>query len=357
MILPHTNFSILVLMVVSMFCLGSWANTFKLAGKWRYELYYFDFAFGLILFTLVYALTVGNMGYDGFGMMDSLMNAGKQQWLFAFGAGVVFTFGNMLLIGVVSTAGMALAFPVAMGAAIILGAILNWASGPVGAPHFLWSGCLLVAGAMAADTVGHVELLRQRHEALAKGGKAKTTRRPLDLKDTVMALVAGLLLGSVPLLLQKATVADIGLGPYTVWLLFGVGAVLATLMAGMFLLNLSMQGEELSLTAFIRSTPREHLLGMAGGALWITGTLAGSAAIYANTAPGVNGGLPAGATPVGSAPVYALAQGAALLAAIWGVLAWKEEKGGDFSVKLMTGLTLVLFAGGVALIALSGVGK
>jgi glucose uptake protein len=357
MILPHTNFSILVLMVVSLFCLGSWANTFKLAGKWRYELYYFDFAFGLILLTLVYVLTLGNMGYDGFGVMDSVMNAGKQQWLFAFGAGVVFTLGNTLLIAVVSTAGMTLAFPVAMGAAIILGAIINWASGPVSMPLFLWTGCLLVAAAMAADALGHIALLRLRHEALARAGKAKSTRRPFDLKDTVMAVVAGLLLGSLPLLLQRATVADIGLGPYAVWLFFGVGALATTMAGGMFLLNLSMQEEELSITAFIKSSPRQHIWGMMGGALWLTGALAAFVAIYANTAPGVNGGLAAGATPVGSAPIYALSQCAALLAAIWGIVAWKEGRGGNSSVRLMTGLTLVLFAGGVGLITLSGVGR
>jgi glucose uptake protein len=169
-----------------------------------------------------------------------------------------------------------------------------------------------------------------------------------------MALAGGLLLGCVPLLLQKATVAEIGLGPYSEWLFFSAGAVGATLAAGMFLLNLSMQGEELTITAFLKATPRQHILGILGGGLWFTGTLAGCVAIYSNTAPGVNGGLPAGATPVASAPIYALAHGAALLAAIWGILAWKENKGGNATVRLMTGLTLVLFAGGVELIALSG---
>jgi hypothetical protein len=81
MILPHTNILILVLMIAGMFCWGSWANTFKLARSWRFELYYFDFAFGLMLFALVYALTVGNLGFDGFGFMDSVMNAGKRESL------------------------------------------------------------------------------------------------------------------------------------------------------------------------------------------------------------------------------------------------------------------------------------
>src|ERR1035438_3035999 len=92
MILPHTNSMILTLMIVSLFCWGSWANTFKLAGKWRFELYYFDFAFGLLLFALIYAFTIGNLGFDGFGFMDNIMNAGKREWMSAIGAGRVFYF-------------------------------------------------------------------------------------------------------------------------------------------------------------------------------------------------------------------------------------------------------------------------
>jgi glucose uptake protein len=210
-----------------------------------------------------------------------------------------------------------------------------------------------VAGAIVTDAIGYRSLGRLRHEALAKAGKAKSTRRPADLKGIVSALVGGLLLGCVPPLLKSATSGEAGLGPYSVWVFFGVGVVITTFAVGMFLLNLSMQGEELSIAAFIKSTPKQHMLGMLGGALWCTGAVASSVAIYANTAPGTTGGLPADATPVGPTVIYAVAQSAALLAALWGLLAWKEGKGGDLGVKVMTALTLILFAGGVALIALS----
>jgi glucose uptake protein len=344
---------ILVLMAIGMICWGSWANTFKLAGKWRFELYYFDFALGLMLFALLYGVTLGNLGFDGFGFMDSVLNAGKREWMFALGAGVVFNLGNVLLLAAISTAGMALAFPVAFGVALILGAIISWAANPGGTMLFLWAGCLAVAGAIVADTIGYRALGRLRHEALAMAGQAPSTRRPSDIKGVALALVGGLLLGCVPPLLQRATVADVGLGPYAVWVFFGAGVVVTTLAASMFLLNISMQGEELSISAFVKSTPRQHMLGVAGGGLWCTGAIANFVAVYANTAPGANGGLPAGAAPVGAAPMYILAQGAALLAAAWGVLVWKEGEDGDLVVKLMMALTLFLFAGGVVLVALS----
>ena len=355
MILPHTNSMILVLMIVSMFCWGSWASTFKLAGKWRFELYYFDFAFGLLLLALVYAFTMGNLGYDGFGFIDSVMNAGKREWLYAIAAGVVFNFGNLLLLAAISAAGMALAFPVALGTALILGALLNYVTGPGGNAILPFVGCLLVVGAILADATGCRALGRLRHEELAKAGKAKSTRRPSDLKGIMLALVGGLLYHLAAPLLQKATLPDIGLGPYAVCVLFGVGVLVSTFALGMFLLNLSMQGEELSISDYFKATPKQHILGLAGGGLWCTGAVAGFVAIFANTAPGTGGGLPAGATPVGPALGYAVAQSAALLAALWGILVWKEGKGGDFQVRLMTALTLILFAGGVALIALAHV--
>jgi glucose uptake protein len=355
MILPHTNSMILVLMIVSMFCWGSWASTFKLAGKWRFELYYFDFAFGLLLFALIYAFTTGNLWYDGFGFMDNIMNAGKREWMYAIAAGIVFNFGNVLLLAAISAAGMALAFPVALGTALVLGVLENYFTSPGGNALYLSAGCLLVVGAVLADETGHRALGRLRHEELAKAGKAKSTRRPSDLKGIMLALVSGLLMHLFSPLLQKAMAPDVGLGPYAVWVFFGVGVLVSTFALGMFLLNLSMQGEELSISAYFQSTPKQHILGLAGGGLWCTGAVASFVAVYANTAPGTGGGLPAGATPVGPALGYAVAQSAALLAALWGILVWKEGKGGDFRVKLLMALTLILFAGGVALIALAPV--
>jgi glucose uptake protein len=285
------------------------------------------------------------------------MNAGKQQWLFAFGAGVVFNLANVLLMGVIATAGMALAFPVAFGTALIFEAIMRYAGGASVSPLFLFTGCLLVAAAMAADAFGYNKLSLLRHEALARAGKVKSTRRPNGFRQTWVALVSGLLLGCFLPLFQKATIPEIGLGPYSVWPFFAFGVVSTTLAVGMFLLNLSTQGEELSIPAFIKSTPKQHFLGMAGGGLWMTGMLVVFVATYANSAPGVNGGLPTGATPLGFPLTYALRQAAPLLAAFWGIVVWKEGKGGDSTVRLFTALTFVLFAAGVALIAHSPIAR
>src|ERR1700754_4691200 len=111
MILPQTSGSVLVLMVLSLLFLGSWASMFKAAGKWRFELFYFDFAAGLMLAALICSFTFGDLGFDGFNFLDDLQHAGKRQWLFAFMSGVIFNLGNMLLTGAISVTGMTVAFP------------------------------------------------------------------------------------------------------------------------------------------------------------------------------------------------------------------------------------------------------
>src|ERR1035438_129719 len=132
MILPQSYQAVLFLTVLSLLCLGSWASAFKFAGKWRFELFYLDFAIGLLLAAVIFAFTLGNIGYDGFNFLDDLQQAGKRQWMWVFVAGLIFNFGNMLLMAAVSVCGLAVAFPMGMGVALLLGTVLGLASRPAG---------------------------------------------------------------------------------------------------------------------------------------------------------------------------------------------------------------------------------
>ena len=105
MILPHTYLVTLLVLLLSMICWGSWANTQKMTGKWRFELFYFDYAFGVLLTAVIIAFTLGTMGFDGFSFLDDMMNAGKRYSAMGFGAGVIFNLANMLLVAAISVAG------------------------------------------------------------------------------------------------------------------------------------------------------------------------------------------------------------------------------------------------------------
>ena len=62
--------------IITMLCWGSWANTQKLAGKtWRFELFYWDYVIGILLFSLLSALTLGSLGKDGRSFFTDLQQA------------------------------------------------------------------------------------------------------------------------------------------------------------------------------------------------------------------------------------------------------------------------------------------
>lgn len=143
-----------MLLMLGMLGWGMWANAFKATGsKWRFELFYFDFAIGVALAATVLALTAGSLGFDGFSFMDDLRLAGKRQDFFAFGAGLIFNLGNMLLLAAASIAGLTVAFPVAMGCAVIVGAVWNLALNPGGNTGFLFLGAVVVSGAILLDVL------------------------------------------------------------------------------------------------------------------------------------------------------------------------------------------------------------
>jgi glucose uptake protein len=340
MILPETYSVALLVMICSMLCWGSWANTYKIAGKWRFELYYFDFAIGLLAAAFVLALTVGSLGFDGFSFVDDLMHAGKRQWFFGFLGGIVFNLANMLLMAAIAVAGMAVAFPVGIGLALIIGVTANYLVKPAGNPALLFGGCALVLAAIIVDAVAYHLMGIIRHEALAKPGKAKSLRRPTSAKGIVLSLVSGLLMGSFFPLVAKGQESEVGLGPYAICVVFAIGVFFSTFVFNMFFMNLPVEGEPVDIREYFTGRWTQHLFGWLGGAIWCTGAVC--AFVAASTSEQLH---------IGPAISYAMGQGATLISALWGIFVWKEFKGGDFRVKTLLAAMLVLFAIGLALIS------
>lgn len=341
MILPQTYGLMVFLMALSLLCWGSWANTYKLAGKYRFEVYYFDFAVGCMFVALLYAFTFGNLGYDGFSFLDDLEHAGKRQWFYGFLAGVIFNFSNMLLMASVSVSGLTIAFPVGIGMSFIIGSFLAILFKTGGNTLLLLAGCALLVASIVVAAIAYNILGVIRHEALARAGKAKSTRRPTSVKGVILALVSGLLMATFVPLLQKGMETEIGLGPYAITVVFTVGVLLSTFVFNIFFMNLPVEGDPVELTQYFRSTIKQHFLGWLGGGIWCTGAVA-AFVVAASPAPHLS--------PVASS---LMAHGYPLVAALWGLLAWKEFKDGDARVKLSTILMLVLYAAGLILIAMA----
>ena len=320
-----------------------------LFGKWRFELFYFDYAFGVLLIAVICAFTLGSLGYDGFSFLDDVMNGGKRYVALSFAAGMIFNLANMLLVAAITVAGLAVAFPVGIGLALIIGVIWNYTIRPQGNPMLLFAGCALVVGAIIVDAIAYRAMELLRAEARAQAGKAKSTRKRVSLKGVFLSLASGVLMGSFyPLVVMSkssdwgGTAGENGLGPYTIGVVFALGVFLSTLVFNLFFMNLPVEGEPLELLDYFKGLPKQHFLGVAGGALWCAGAIAN---FVGSSAPE--------AVQVGPAISLALGQGAAMVSALWGLLLWKEFKGADTRVTALVFIMFVLFIAGLALISVA----
>jgi glucose uptake protein len=333
MILPTTYEAALLLLIVSMLCWGSWANTFKLARKWRFELFYFDYAFGVMLLALIAAYTFGSLGTN-LSFSDNLLITGKRQLALALAAGGVFNLANILLVAAISLTGLAVAFPVGIGLALVIGVVWNYVLRPAGNPVLLFGGALLVVVAIVLDALAY------RKHGQISGSAAKG----FSAKGLIISLVSGVLMGSFYPLVEMSTASEIGLGPYSVGVVFGVGVLLSTLVFNFYFMNLPVEGEPVALSDYFRGSARNHLLGLLGGAVWCIGAITNFVASSAQAQNEVQ---------VGPAVSYALGQGATMISALWGLFVWKEFQGATAQVRTLLGVMMALFLAGLGMISVA----
>ena len=338
MILPGSYGAVLTLLIVGMLAWGTWANLFKAAGgKWRFELFYFDFAAGVLLAAVVIAMTAGSLGFDGFSVRDDLQLAGKRQDLWGFTAGVVFNLGNMLLLGAVSIAGIAVAFPAGMGFALIVATFWNFALNPGGSAALLFIGAAVILVAILFDILAfRTWSAAKAKAALAEAGTGKPRRRKSSLKGVFLSLAGGLLIGSFEPLIQMARAGENGLGPYSIGLIFALGVVFSTFVFNLFFMNLPVQGKPIEIAEYFKARLSRHGLGIIGGIVWYGGMVAI-----------LVGGRVEGAARVAAPVSYALEQGAIVIALLCGLFLWREYAGADSSVKFRLGLMCFLLLVGI----------
>lgn len=342
MVLPHTYPAALLILILSMICWGSWANTQKLTGRWRFELFYFDYTFGVLAAAIVAAYTFGTLGYDGFLFTDDLMRAGRRNMAYGFGAGVIFNLANMLLVAAISVAGLAVAFPVGIGLALIIGVLLNYLINPQGNPTLLFTGVSIVLAAIVMDATAYRSHARAKAKAEIRAGRTASLVPKVGWKGIVLSLASGVLMGSFYPLVEMGKAGDTGLGPYAIAFVFALGVFTSTFVFNLFFMNLPVQGKPVEFLDYFKGTWKQHLLGLAGGIIWATGTI--SNFVAASAPPEIQ---------VGPAISYAVGQGATLISALWGLLLWKEFAGATGKVKLLLGLMLVLFAIGLTLVSIA----
>lgn len=327
-------FTAVLLCVVTMLCWGSWGNTQKLAAKsWRYELYYWDYVIGILLFSVLLGFTLGSVGDQGRSFVADLAQAEYRHLGNALLGGVLFNAGNILLSAAVSLAGMAVAFPLGVGIALVLGVFVNYFNAPKGDPYTLFLGVALVAVAIVLNGMASQKNNSSREE--------KQTRS----KGVLVAVGAGVLMSFFYRFVASAMDLDNFeqptpgmLTPYSAFFIFSLGILFSNFLFNTIVMKKPFIGEPVSYSSYFKGGVRTHLVGVLGGIVWGLGTA------FSYIAAG----------KAGAAISYALGQGAPLVAALWGVFVWKEFRNATKVTYVLLAGMFVLFLAGLSLIIVSG---
>ncbi|HEV2355766.1 MAG TPA: multidrug DMT transporter permease [Puia sp.] len=317
--------------IVTMFCWGSWANTQKMAAAtWRFELFYWDYVWGILLFSLLLAFTLGSAGTGGRAFIPDLAQADSRSLLSAVTGGIVFNAANILLGAAIAIAGMAVAFPVGIGLALVIGVVVNYMANPVGRAGLLGEGVGLIVLAILLNAFAY--------------GRMQSAGSRRSGNGLLLAVAAGVLMGFFYKYVAASMFSNFNVpepgkrSPYTAVVVFSAGIFLSNLIFNSFLMRRPFAGEPVTYTAYFKGGPRNHITGILGGSIWCLGM---SLSIIASG-------------QAGPAISYGLGQGATIVAALWGIFIWKEFKEAPAGTQRVLNLMLLFYLLGLGLLVYAG---
>jgi glucose uptake protein len=311
----------LLMTMTSAICWGSWANTYKLTKNYRFELFYWDYAFGIVIISAFWALTLGSMhgGPDSF--LANLHGADASNIGSALIGGFIFNIANVLLVAAIDMAGLAVAFPIAIGIALVVGAGLSYVLQPKG-------DLLLLAGGVALAIVAIIMDGKAYGSLPGAGGV-------VSRKSLIVCLVSGVLMGSFAPFVTRAMTNGHKLTPYSIAVLFTLGALLCCPVVNVYFMRKPLVGEPVNFSGYFAARSSDHLLGLLGGLIWGTG------GVFNFVAGG----------KVGVAISYAIGQSAPMVAALWGIFVWHEFRGAGRQARVYLALMFVFYIAAVAMIS------
>lgn len=303
---------------ITMLCWGSWGNTQKLAAKtWRSELFYWDYVLGIVLMSLLFALTLGSSGSEGRSFFDDLSQADASSMRTVFIGGIIFNLANILLIAAISIAGLSVAFPVGIGIALVWGVIDNYIRVPSGNFTIIFTGVILISIGIIVNALAYKKLTAGAQRVSTKG--------------LVISVLAGVLMAQFYGFVVDGMIKDFSqpetgkLTPYAAIVIFSLGILVSNFLFNTVLMRNPVQGEPVGYAEYFKGNFGNHITGILGGMIWCVGM---TFSIIASE-------------KAGPAISYGLGQGAVLVAAMWGVFIWKEFKAAP---KGTNGYLLAMFA-------------
>ncbi len=312
---------------ITMLCWGSWANTQKLAaGSWRFELFYWDYVFGIALLALLLAATLGSTGAQGRAFLPDVQQADGANLRSAILGGIVFNAANILLGAAIAIAGMSVAFPVGIGLALVIGVVVNYLALPVGNAGLLFGGVALITGAILLNANAYRKLPTAASGASTRG--------------LLLSVVAGVLMGFFYKYVAGAMFPDFTqpqpgkLSPYTAVVFFALGILLSNVLFNTLLMRRPFVGRSVTYTDYFRGSFRSHLTGMLGGMIWCLG-MAFSILASDKAGPAIS---------------YGLGQGATVVAALWGIYVWREFRSAPPGTSRLLNAMLLCYVLGLGLL-------
>ena len=310
--------------IITMFCWGSWANTQKLASSaWRFELFYWAYVIGIVLLSLLFAITLGNNGSEGRSYFEDVQQADGTNVRSAMLGGVIFNAANILLVAAIGIAGMAVAFPVGIGLALVIGVIVNYLQNPVGNKLLLFGGTAAIALAIILNATAYK--------------KTAANNKSVSTKGLLLSVVAGVLMGFFYKYVAASMFPDFTqptqgkLSPYTAVVFFSVGILLSNFLFNSLLMKRPFTGTSVTYNDYFKGSFKNHLMGWLGGAIWCVG-MSFSIITSGKAGPAIS---------------YGLGQGATVIAAIWGIFIWKEFKDAPKGTSVLLNIMLLLYVIGL----------
>ena len=317
--------------IITMLGWGSWANTLKMSSKeWEFPLYYWDYSIGLVLTTLLFGFTFGSTGAEGRGFLADLSQADTSALTSAFVGGIIFNIANLLIVAATAIAGLAVAFPIAIGLALAIGVVVNYIATPLGNPYMLFIGLALIVSAILVDAAAYKKLPQEQ-----KGDQKK---------GIIISIVSGIMMGFFYRFVAASMTTDfvnpdVGLlTPYSAMFVFTIGIFLSNFIFNSWFMYKPVTGKAVNYNDYFKlGSPKLHLIGLLGGFIWC-------AAMEFNLMASEKAGF---------AISYGLGQGATMISAAWGVFVWKEFASAPKGTNKLLGAMFVLFIVGLALLVIA----
>jgi glucose uptake protein len=326
MFVPHSFTVALLMMITSTICWGSWANTYKGVKNYRFELFYWDYGVGIFLISVILAFTMGSTANDPSSFLNNVHAADGSNIVSVLIGGAVFNLANLLLVAGIDMAGLAIAFPVSIGIALVVGVVSSYVLQPKGHVGALAAGVVCAVIAVILDGKAY--------------GSLSGANRSVSKKSIVTCVVSGVLMGLWAPFVTRAMTSGNTLGPYSVGVFLTLGALLSCFLWNIYFMKKPLVGGPVQFVDLFRGPTAGHLLGVIGGCIWGLGTVFNLVAARFS----------------GVAISYAIGQSAPMVAALWGVLAWKEFDGASRRAKIYLSFMFVFYFLAILLIARANTG-